>query len=131
MELRLPGGSGFLDDLLDGSGRPRVERDNADFVVDPNPSEVAGVLGQLFEGCIEYVGLNGDVAWIQTADAGRGYILERNLGDDVVQFPSVLTAEQVQAAFLAFHAGDVHCGLDWAAAPVVAEPKPKRGWFTR
>ncbi len=135
MDLRIPsGGGGFLESSWadDDDDRSFLTEDSADILSDVSPQDVVDALGQLFGGNIEYVGLNGEYGWIQTADTRGGYVFERSVSDDgVVQFPAVLSSQQVQEAFAAFLAGDLDAGLDWAAAPVVAEPKPKRGWFRR
>ncbi len=136
MDLRIPsGGSGFLASIWGGDDpddRSFLEEDSADILPDVGPSDVTDALGQLYEGNFEYVGLNGEDGWIQTADTRGGYVFERSVSDDdVVQFPSVLSAEQVTDAFLRFLGGDIDAGLDWEAAPVVAETKAKRGWFRR
>lgn len=105
-------------------------RDDADHLANVQPHEVVEALGSMFRGNIEYVGLNDEVAWIQTAPEGHGYVFERSGPDGgLVQFPSLLTAEQIQAAFLAFLAGDIDAGLSWPVAPAAA-PKKKR-WFGR
>jgi hypothetical protein len=133
MELRLPsGGGGLFADFFVNDHRAISIQDTADIWPDVEANEVVAALQQLFEGTIEYVGLIGDMSEVQTADAGGGYVLERDhFGTGFVRYPSNLTAEQVQAAFLAFHAGDRECGLDWGAAAQVEEPKKKRGFFRR
>jgi len=133
MELRLPSGfGGVFADLFVHDHRAISLQDTADIWPDVEANEVVAALQQLFEGSIEYVGLIGDMSEIQTADEGGGYILGRDhFGAGFVRYPSILTAEQVQAAFLAFHTGDRDCGLSWAAAAPVEEPKKKRSFFRR
>lgn len=136
MDLRVPGGSsGFLASLWgdrDDDERMFQELDTADVLSDVAAQDVVDALGQLYEGNFEFVGLESEDGWVQTADTRGGYFFERSVADDdVVRFPSVLSAEQLTDAFLRFYEGDVDAGLDWTAAPVVAETKPKRGWFRR
>ena len=133
MDLRVPSGSGgFLDELL-SSGPESIMRDDADYWPDVNPAQVVEALARHFRGEIEYVGLNNDPEWIQVAQQrGGGYVFERSGrdGEDLFQYPSMLSAEQVQAAFLAYLGGDRDAGLPWPAEAPVA-PKKKRGWFRR
>lgn len=118
MELRLPDlASDPSGDL--GSGGPL------------RPEQVVAALRHLVDGDVEFVGLEGDIAWIQTAEVPGGYVLERGFGGPVPEAqPAPLTADAVQSAFLAFLAGDVTCGLDWPEPPP-AEPKKRRGFLRR
>ena len=105
-------------------------RDDADHLANVRPNELVDALGSMFRGELEYVGLNDDIAWIQSAQEGDGFVLERSGPDGgLVQYPQLLSAEQVQAAFLAFLSGNLDAGLQWPAAPP-APPKKKR-WFSR
>lgn len=136
MDLRVPSGGRSLLSWWGGDSdddaRSLIEEDSADVFSDVSTEDVADALGQLFDGNFEYVGLEGEDGWIQTADAPGGYVFERSVSDDgVVAHPVTLSADEVRAAFLAFHGGDVDCGLDWSAAPAGAGPKPKKGWFRR
>jgi hypothetical protein len=100
-------------------------------VADVRPDDVVVALGHLVAGDYEFVALEGEIAWLQTADVPGGYVLERSFGGPEPEAqPSPLSADQVQAAFLAFLAGDVNCGLPWPE-PAPVEPKKKRGFFRR
>jgi hypothetical protein len=133
MDLRIPsGGGGFLSTDDADDDRRWLREDSADIVADASAEDVTDALAQLFAGNFEFVGLNGDDVWIQTADLGGGYVFERAVSDDgPVPHPETLSADQLQDAFLRFHAGDVDAGLDWAAASTVSERKPTRGRFRR
>jgi hypothetical protein len=134
MQLRLPDGGFDIFDLFrsEQDHRPPSQRDTADHYDNVSDEDVVHVLQMMAGGELEYVGLNDDIAWIQTADAGQGYVFERNLdGDTLEQFPYALTIDQVTAAFLAFLHGDLNCGLVWPVGTPVVETKPKRRWFGR
>ncbi len=132
MDLRIPGG-GYdgIDRFFGLDDLPAHQKDMAREVYHATEEDVVDSLAQLFQGNFEFVGLNDKVAWIQTADAGRGgYVLELSTdGTALHQYPVALSPEQVQAAFLAFLRGDPNCGLVWTIeAPLVATPR-KRRWY--
>lgn len=134
MQLRLPDGGFDIFDLFrsEQDHRPMSQRDTADHYDNVSAEDIVSVLQLMARGDLEYVGLNDDIAWIQTADTGGGYVFERNLdGDTLEQFPSTLSIEQVTTAFLAFFHGDPNCGLVWPIGAPVVETKPKRRWFGR
>jgi hypothetical protein len=126
MELRVPSG-GAGDGLADGAHQ--LADDDATIIPDATPEQVNQMLTLLFDGSIEYVGLQDDTAWIQTAEAPGGYVVERKLaGSAIVAHPDPLTAPWIASVFQTFLAGNVDGGLTWAEAP--PEPK-KKGWFRR
>jgi hypothetical protein len=111
-------------------------RDTSDLTDDVRPEHLDAAIQYLVDGSFEYLGLNGDVASVQTADTGAGFVFERmfNAEGDWVTYPGELDADQLRAALHAFLGGDLDAGLDWSATQAVAEHRPakeKRGLFRR
>lgn len=138
MELRLPG-SGTLDEFIIGAIIDHVTdvgdnisqtRDTDRKFAGASAEDVIHAVGLLAERQVEYIGLIDQGVQIQAIDVPGGFSIERSLGDEFVAHPATLSHDELRAAFLAFHAGDIDCGLTWPEPP----PKPertKRGWFRR
>lgn len=138
MELRLPGSGtlgefvkgAIIDHITDVGDNISQTRDTDRKFHGATPEDVVHAVDLLAERSVEYIGLVDVEAEIQAIDVPGGFSIERSLGEEFVAYPATLSHEELRAAFLAFHAGDVDCGLTWPEPP----PKPertKRGWFRR
>lgn len=139
MELRLPG-SGTLGELIKNAVLDNMTSPGDNITVDRYRSrhydgvsaeEVSAVIDLLGDGSLEYVGLIDTESEVQAAEVPGGFVFERRLGDEFVPHRDTLTLDQLRAAFLAFHAGDLDAGLTWPEAPPPPEPKKRRGLFRR
>ena len=128
MQLRLPGGSSFLDGLFDTS--PTMGPNTSNSLTDAaRPEQVSAALDALAAGHVEYVGLDDETSGLQVGDVGGGHLLQRTLdGENWVDQPASLTIDELKSAFHAFLGGDVTAGLSWPAAE---ERSRKKGWFRR
>lgn len=101
MEIRVPGGSNFVDILFSTN----MAYDGPTDAVIPNADEtkLTDVLAALERGDIEYIVLSDDARFMQAAgDARSGYVLEYNDGSDREQFRATrrhIKGEEIAGAF--------------------------------
>lgn len=104
MEIRVPGGSNFVDILF--STNMAYDGPTDAVIPDADTTKLMDALAAMERGEIEYVVLSDDARFMQAAgDARSGYVLEYNDGSDKEQFRATrqhIQGEEIAAAFRSY-----------------------------